>query len=55
MSKLELRGAILLLVDTMKNGAVEFETKQGDWIEAVPVELLKETIKQITEEAELKW
>ena len=55
MSKLELRGAIILLVDAMKNGAEMFETPQGEFVEAVPIELLQETIKQITEEAGLKW
>ena len=55
MSKLELRGAIMLLVDAMKNGAEMFETPQGEFVEAVPIELLQETIKQITEEAGLKW
>lgn len=54
MSKLELRGAIAFLIDTINNGKSCIQTAQGDWIEAVPVEVLQGVINQITEEAGLE-
>ena len=54
MSKLELRGAIALLIDTINRGKSDIQTAQGDWIEAVSVDVLKSAINQIMEEAGLE-
>lgn len=53
MSKLELRGALDLLIEMCENDKFDYQLPNGDWIYVVRADVISEAIKQIREEAGL--